>query len=70
MKDPNIKKGSFIRLVSKHNEFRITDLDTKTVACKMLSLTDTEAELAKILTTKTEAANHDDDYLNDILEMI
>ncbi|WP_375277314.1 hypothetical protein [Pseudoalteromonas marina] len=69
MKDSNVKKGSFIRLVTKHNEFRITDLDTKKVERKVLSLPDVESELDKLLTSEKDK-KQTNETLNYLLEMI
>jgi hypothetical protein len=53
MKAPDIKKGSLIRLVSQKNEFRITDLERKTVNIHSLKLVDADQALQLALDLKT-----------------
>lgn len=70
MKDPNIKKGSIIRLVHKSNEFRITDLDVLKVECKPLLRINEEEELTKALALKTDCEKEDSlDELSKLLGM-
>jgi hypothetical protein len=67
MKAPDIKKGSLIRLVSQKNEFRITDLERKTVNIHSLKLVDANQALQLALELKTP--KQDVDFL-DLLGVI
>ena len=67
MKDSSIKQGSFIRLVSQYNEFRITDLQRKAVTVHQLELPDENQALQKALEVKTPKPESE---FEDLLGMI
>ncbi len=57
LSDTSIKEGCIVRYISRSNTMRITDLDTKAVKERKLSLPDVEKALRIALNDKTEADN-------------
>ena len=68
LSDNSIKEGSIVRLLTRSNTVRITDLETKTVAERTLSLPDAKKALQNALTaTKALSKDVSKDNLLDFL---
>lgn len=64
MTDDKVKKGSLIRLLSAENQFRISDLEQKTVEHRKLMLPDLNETFTKLLIDKTNNENDNEGLLS------
>lgn len=69
MTDKRIAKGSLIRLLTRHNEFRVTNLQTKQIDIVKLALPNVEERLGEILNNH-RGEDDDDTTINELLELI
>ncbi|PNH90521.1 hypothetical protein [Vibrio diazotrophicus] len=69
MQRQDIKAGCVIRLLADKGEYRITDIQAKTVTIEKLTLPDPDGELVKVLKSKQNNSSNDD-FLDDILSLI
>jgi hypothetical protein len=71
LRDPEIKAGSIVRVLSSKNEMRITNLETKTVEKRVMALASTEKALQRALQSDKDAENAIRDAHNsDLLALI
>lgn len=66
MTDPDIKPGNLIRILVDAAEFRISNLKTKQIEIRKLSLPDAKTALLRLLESKQEKGN---DVVNQLLEL-
>jgi hypothetical protein len=57
LRDPEIKAGSIVRVLSSKNEMRITNLETKTVEKRVMALASTEKAFQRALQSEKDAEN-------------
>ncbi|MEZ9385770.1 hypothetical protein AB4181_01230 [Vibrio lentus] len=69
MESTNIPKGAIIRVILDRLEFRISDLQLKTIDTKKFTLRDADSDLKQALSEVVQE-NHNDSFMDELLDLI
>ncbi|MBY6017879.1 hypothetical protein KUW04_08825 [Halomonas denitrificans] len=70
MTSKDIPEGAFIRLLADRNEFRVTNLKTKSVEIRKLSLPDIDKQIKELIDKQRQDEPKFDDVTSQLLEII